>query len=187
VKKVETDAIAIPVWKIEKSILQIRGLRVMVDADLATLYGVTTKALNQAVKRNKNRFPADFMIQLSAGEKQEVVTICDHLSRLRFSPVLPYAFTEHGVLMLANVLNSERAVHVSVQIVRAFVRLRETLFSHTELTMRMEEMERKYDEQFKIVFEAIRQLMTPPTPKKKEIGFRVKEPGVPYAARKGKK
>jgi phage regulator Rha-like protein len=160
----------------------------MVDADLATLYGVTTKALNQAVKRNKNRFPADFMFKLSLEEKQEVVTICDHLSRLRFSPVLPYAFTEHGVLMLANVLNSERAVNVSVQIVRTFVRLRETLYSHTELTMRIDEMEKKYDKQFRIVFDAIRQLMTPPERPRKRIGFHVREKSAVYrAGGKGKR
>ena len=156
------DMTIIPAGRIEQSILQIRGLRVMIDADLGMLYGVTTKALNQAVKRNKDRFPPDFMFQISSEEKQKVVTSCDHLSRLRFSPVLPYAFTEHGVLMLANVLNSERAVQVSVQIVRTFVRLRETLATHAELARKLSEMEKKYDTQFKVVFEAIRQLMTPP-------------------------
>lgn len=179
-KRLETDVIIIPARKIENSILQIRGLRVMVDSDLAALFGVTTKALNQAVKRNKNRFPADFMFKLSLEEKKEVVTICDHLSRLRFSPVLPYAFTEHGVLMLANVLNSERAVNVSVQIVRTFVRLRETLYAHAELTKRIDEMEKKYDKQFRIVFDAVRQLMTTPDQPRKKIGFHLKEKPAEY-------
>ena len=177
------DMTNIPAGRIGQSILQIRGLRVMIDADLGMLYGVTTKALNQAVKRNKDRFPPDFMFQISSEEKQKVVTSCDHLSRLRFSPVLPYAFTEHGVLMLANVLNSERAVQVSVQIVRTFVRLRETLATHAELARKLSEMEKKYDTQFKVVFEAIRQLMAPPMKPKRKIGFDLKE----KQARYGKK
>jgi len=172
------DLAIIPAERIEQAILQIRGLRVMVDADLAMLYGVTTKVLNQGVKRNKDRFPADFMFQLTPKEKLEVVTNCDHLSRLRFSPVLPYVFTEHGVLMLANILSSERAVQVSVQIVRTFVKLRESLTTHAELARKLEAMERKYDTQFKAVFEAIRELMKPPklpvAPKRK-IGFHLKE------------
>jgi hypothetical protein len=132
----------IPPERIERAILQIRGIRVMVDADLALLYGVTTKSLNQAVKRNKDRFPEDFMFQLTLEEKVEVVTNCDHLSRLRFSPVLPYVFTEHGVLMLSNILNSERAVRVSVQIIRTFVRLREIITSHVDLARKIEQMEK---------------------------------------------
>ena len=112
-------------------------------------------------------------------EKQKVVTSCDHLSRLRFSPVLPYVFTEHGVLMLANVLNSERAVQVSVQIVRTFARLRETLATHAELAQKLSEMKKKYDTQFKVVFEAIRQLMTPPVSPKRKIGFDLKEKQAP--------
>jgi phage regulator Rha-like protein len=159
----------------------------MVDADLAMLYGVITKVLNQAVKRNKDRFPDDFMFQLNPEEKQEVVTNCDHLSRLRFSPALPYAFTEYGVLMLANVLNSERAVRVSVQIVRTFVRLREALASHADLARKLTEMEKRYDAQFKAVFEAIRQMMLTPDPKRKEIGFHVKESRSQYSVRRRKK
>jgi hypothetical protein len=153
-------------------ILLIRGLKVMIDADLAQLYGVPTKALNQAMKRNQDRFPEDFAFQLSAMEKNEVVTNCDHLSRLKFSPTLPYAFTEHGAIMAANVLNSPRAVEMSVHVVRAFVLLREMIASHKELAKRLDELEAKYDRQFKVVFDAIRELMKPPAPKpKRKIGF----------------
>ncbi|MGA3085718.1 MAG: ORF6N domain-containing protein [Thermodesulfobacteriota bacterium] len=180
----EFDLTVIPAGRIEQAILQIRGLRVMVDADLATLYGVTTKVLNQAVKRNKDRFPGDFMFQLTPKEKLEVVTNCDHLSRLRFSPVLPYAFTEHGVLMLANILNSERAVRVSVQIVRTFVRLRETLSTHADLARKITEMEKKYDSQFKVVFDALRALMAPPIKPKRKIGFDLKEKQARYSIKK---
>jgi ORF6N domain len=161
-----------PAMRIGRAILVIRGLRVMLDADLAGLYGVTTKRLNEQVKRNRDRFPADFMFQLTAGEKAEVVAHCDHLRRLRFSPVLPYAFTEHGAVMLASVLNSTVAVHTSIQIVRAFVRLRAAVASHTALAGKLDELERKYDAQFKVVFEALRKLMAPP-PSSKRIGFLV--------------
>jgi phage regulator Rha-like protein len=166
--------VLIPIERIERSILLIRGEKVMLDADLAEIYGVETKVLNQAVKRNAIRFPEDFMFQLTETEKTEVVTNCDHLTRIKFSPHLPFAFTEHGALMLANVLNSERAALTSVQVVRAFVRLRQILASNTELSRKLAALEKKYDAQFKIVFEAIRQLMTPPEPKRREIGFHVK-------------
>ena len=121
-----------------QKILLMRGQRVMLDADLAELYGVATKALNQAVRRNAERFPADFMFQLTSTEKQEVVTICDHLAKLKFSKNLPHAFTEHGALMLGNVLKSTRATQVSLLIVRAFVQLREMLAMHKELAARLE-------------------------------------------------
>jgi hypothetical protein len=166
--------ILIPMERIERSILLLRGEKVMLDADLAEIYGVETKVLNQAVKRNARRFPPDFMFQLTAAEKTEVVTNCDHLARIRFSPHRPFAFTEHGALMLANVLNSERAALTSVQVVRAFVRLRQLLASNAELSRQLAALEKKYDAQFKIVFDAIRQLMTPPEPKRREIGFHVK-------------
>lgn len=144
----------------------------MIDADLAELYGVPTKALNQALKRNQDRFPSDFGFRLSRSEKIEVVTNCDHLARLKYSPSVPYAFTEHGAIMAANVLNSSRAVKMSVHVVRAFVRLREMIASHKELVKRLDDLEGRYDEQFKVVFDAIRQLMAPPEPKpKRKIGF----------------
>jgi len=171
---VNSPAILIPTERIERSILLIRGEKVMLDADLAEIYGVETKVLNQAVKRNATRFPEDFMFQLTEREKMEVVTKCDHLVRIKFSPHLPFAFTEHGALMLANVLNSERAALTSVQVVRAFVRLRQMLASNAELSRKLAALENKYDAQFKIVFDAIRQLMTPPEPKRREIGFHVK-------------
>ena len=166
--------VVVPVERIEKAILSIRGEKVMLDSDLADLYGVTTKMLNQAVKRNASRFPTDFMFQLTETEKSEVVTNCDHLARLKFSPFLPYAFTEHGALMLANVLSSERAAQTSVQVVRAFVRLRQMLASNAELARKLDAMEKKYDAQFKVVFDAIRQLMSSPAKPRREIGFHVR-------------
>jgi hypothetical protein len=164
----------VPVERIERAILFIRGEKIMLDSDLGEIYGVSTKALNQAVKRNESRFPLDFMFQLTESEKSEVVTNCDHLARLKFSPYLPYAFTEHGALMLANVLNSERAAQTSVMVVRAFVRLRQLLSSNAELARKLAAMEKKYDAQFKVVFDAIRRLMSPPARPKREIGFHVK-------------
>ena len=148
--------------QIESRILEVRGQKVMIDADLAEIYGVQTKALNQAVRRNLERFPRDFMFQLTKSEKEEVVTNCDHLGKLKYSSVLPFVFTEHGAIMAASVLNSPRAVEVSVQVVRAFVRLREMITSNAELSRKLGEMEKKYDQQFKVVFDAIRQLMAPP-------------------------
>lgn len=162
----------IPVEVIERKILLIRGEKVMLDADLAALYGVTTKRLNEQVKRNRERFPNDFMFQLTEEEKAEVVANCDHLKRLKFSPALPYAFTEHGAIMLASVLNSPIAVQTSVLVVRAFVKLREMLATHKDLAKKLDEMEKKYDMQFKVVFDAIRELMRPPEPKRRKIGFR---------------
>ena len=161
----------VPMERIERAIFLIRGQKVMLDADLAELYGVLTKVLNQAVKRNKERFPVDFMSQLTKEEKVEVVTICDHLKRLKFSPTLPHAFTEHGAIMLATILNSPVAVQASIQVVRAFVRLRQMLASNVELARKLDALERKYDTQFKVVFDAIRQLMTPPEPRRQRIGF----------------
>ncbi len=174
----------VPIERIERSILLLRGEKVMLDSDLAEIYGVETKALNQAVKRNTTRFPTDFMFQLTEAEKSEVVTNCDHLIRLKFSPHLPYAFTEHGALMLANVLNSERAAQTSVLVVRAFVRLRQLLSSNAELARKLESLEQKYDAQFKVVFDAIRQLMSPPARPKREIGFHVKYDDAKPKARK---
>ena len=127
--------------RIESRIVNLRNLRVMIDADLATLYGVTTKRLNEQVKRNADRFPGDFMFKLTAAEKAEVVANCDHLAKLKFSKVLPYAFTEHGVAMLSAVLNSQRAVEMSILIVRAFVKLREVLASHKDLARKIEKLE----------------------------------------------
>ncbi len=161
----------IPSRDLNAFILTVRGHRVILDSDLAKLYEVTTKALNQAVKRNHQRFPQAFMFQLTVKEKEEVVTNCDHLARLKFSHVLPYALTEHGALMAANVLNSPRAILMSVEIVMAFVRLRQMALSVEELARRVNRLEERYDEQFKTVFATIRQLMTQPESPRKQIGF----------------
>jgi hypothetical protein len=165
----------VPVERIERAILSIRGEKVMLDSDLAELYGVETKVFNQAVKRNASRFPGDFMFQLTPEEmkslRSQFVTSNVGRGGRRY---LPYAFTEHGALMLANVLNSERAAQTSVQIVRAFIRLRQMLASNAELARKLAALEKKYDRQFKVVFAAIRELMSPAEPKRREIGFHVK-------------
>ncbi|MBK6974759.1 MAG: ORF6N domain-containing protein [Sterolibacteriaceae bacterium] len=168
----------VPLERIEARILVIRGKKVMIDADLAELYAVPTKALNQAVKRNAERFPEDFMFRLTAVEKQEVVTNCDHLTRLKFSSALPFAFTEHGAIQAANVLASPQAVEMSVYVVRAFVRLRELIASNTELAQRLDELERRveqklhtHDQAIADLINTIRELMRPPETKKRSIGF----------------
>jgi hypothetical protein len=166
----------VPLRRIDRAILIIREQKVMLDADLAQLYGVTTRRLNEQVKRNRDRFPEEFMFRLTAREKAEVVAKRDHLQRLKFSPTLPYAFTEHGALMLASVLNSDIAVQVSIQIIRAFIRMREAIGSHAHLRRRLEALEKKYDAhdaQIKEIFDAIRALMErPPGVAKRRIGFR---------------
>lgn len=162
----------LPAEIIEKKILIIRGEKVMLDADLAELYGVETKMLIRAVKRNIERFPEDFMIQLDTNEFDNLRFQFGTSSRWGGRRYLPYAFTEQGVAMLSSVLNSKRAVQVNIEIMRAFVNLRQMLSSNAELARRLNALEKKYDAQFKAVFDAIRQLMIPPEPKKKNIGFR---------------
>jgi hypothetical protein len=168
----------IPVERIEKAILIIRGQKVMLDRDLAALYGVSTKVLNQAVSRNRKRFPEDFTFQLSQEEfedwRSQIVT-SNPAAKMGLRRK-PYAFTEQGVAMLSSVLRSERAIEVNIAIMRAFVRLREILATHKELARKLEELEKKlgtHDENFQLVFEAIRQLMAPPPQleKKRHIGF----------------
>ncbi len=163
----------VAIERVEQRILEVRGHKVMLDAHLATLYGVPTKVLNQAVKRNRKRFPSDFMFQLSAEESQalrsQIVTL--ERGRGRHRKYLPYAFTEQGVAMLSSVLKSERAIRVNVEIMRAFVRLRAMAVSYKDLARKVEALERKYDAQFKAVFDAIRELMKPPEPKRRAIGF----------------
>jgi hypothetical protein len=170
---------------IASRILTIRGVRVIVDADLALLYGVPTKRLNEQVKRNAARFPADFMFQMTADEKAEVVANCDHLAHLKFAKSLPFAFTEFGAIQAANVLNSPQAVEMGVYVVRAFVQLREVLLGHREMSKRLDALEQKSEAlalahdafsrntraQLKQVFEAIREIMSPPDPPKRPIGF----------------
>jgi hypothetical protein len=161
----------IPKEGIKSKILLLRREKVILDHDLAELYGVKTYRLNEQVKRNLKRFPDDFMFRLTEKEKEEVIAKCDHLKNLKYSPVLPYAFTEHGTVMAATILNTEVAINVSVQIVRTFVQFRQYAMNYAGLTRKITAMEKKYDGQFKIVFDAIRQLMTPPVPSKRRIGF----------------
>jgi len=165
-----------PVERIDSAILEIRGHRVMLDADLATIYGVSTRRLKEQVRRNSARFPERFMFELTKEERDEVVAKCDHLAKLRFSPSLPYAFTEHGAVMLAAVLKSQRAVEVSVFVVEAFVRMRRMLADQRQFALKLAELETKlasHDKNFQVVFDALRKLMLPPEPqpRKRRIGF----------------
>src|SRR6266516_1432207 len=181
----ETDLI--PAERIERQILVLRGHKVMLDFHLAELYGVATKVLNQAVKRNLDRFPEDFMFRLSDEEAELVMRSQTFMRKTNWSQIVtssrkhrglayrPYAFTEQGVAMLSSVLHSPRAVRVNVEIMRAFVRLRQMLATNADLSRRLDELEKKYDGQFRVVFDAIRQLMKaarPPKPRpRREIGF----------------
>ena len=168
----------IPSERIEKAILLIRGQKVMLDYDLAELYGVETKILNQAVKRNMKRFPGDFMFQLNFQEVRGLRSQFVTLKRGQHIKYRPYAFTEHGILMLSSVLNSERAVQVNIAIMRAFVRLRQALSTNKELANKLAELERKlqsHDEHIRSIFDAIRQLMDPPEPPRRRIGFRSRD------------
>src|SRR3990172_145732 len=161
-----------PVERIETRIFVLRNQRVMLSPDLARLYGVEPRALAQAVKRNIERFPTDFMFQLT---RAEVASLKSHIVISSWGGLrraTPYAFTEQGVAMLSSVLRSTRAIKVNIEIMRAFVRLRQMLASHAELARKFDALEKKYDDQFKEVFEAIRQLMAPPEPKRRAIGFR---------------
>jgi hypothetical protein len=172
---VSTSLVKIPLERIQKAIFQIRGEKVILDSKLATLYGVSTARLNQQVNRNIDRFPGDFMFRLTRAEFNSLILQNATSKKGRGGRrKLPYAFTEHGAIMAANVLSSKRAVEASVQVVRAFVKLRQMLASNTELARKLSELEEKYDRHFKIVFDAIRQLMTPPAAKIKPIGFRPK-------------
>ncbi len=152
--------IAIPDELIMSKILLVRDLKVMIDSDLAELYGVTTKRLNEQVKRNVKRFPEDFMFQLTEQEKDQVVANCDHLKKLKFSPYLPYVFTEHGAVMLASILNSDRAIHVNIQIVRIFNRMREMLMTHKDVLLEIERIKNQvsdHEDRILLVFEYLKQ------------------------------
>ena len=166
----------VPAERIERSILFIRNQKVILDADLASLYDVLTKVLVQTVRRNIERFPEDFMFQLTTEEFSDLRSQFVTSSQWGGRRYPPYAFTEQGVAMLSSVLRSKRAVQVNIEIMRAFVRLRKMLASHADLARKLEDLEKKYDAQFRVVFDAIRQLMQPPEPKKRGIGF-VKEKG----------
>ena len=171
---------AVEAGDIEKRILLIRGEKVILDADLAAFYAVPTKRLNEQVKRNKARFPGDFMFELTPKEKSEVVATCDHLANLKYSKALPTAFTEHGAIMAASVLSSRRAIEMSVFVVWAFVNLRRSALQHPELSWRLAELERRlgaHDQQIVALVEAIRRLMSSePVPPRRRIGFEVGEP-----------
>jgi hypothetical protein len=170
----------VPTGRIERTIYLIRDQRVMLDSNLAELYGVSAKRLNEQVKRNLARFPADFMFQLTREEaaaiRSQIATI--HTGRGAHRKYLPYAFTELGVAMLSSVLRSDRAIKVNIAIMRAFARLREVLATHKDFARKLAELEKtlgEHDEKFQVVFEAIRQLMHPPAPRKRRrIGFRLK-------------
>ncbi len=177
------DTVMVP--RIESRIQMIRGLRVIVDVDLAALYGVPTKRLNEQVKRNRERFPADFLFQLTANEKAEVVPNCAPLQRLKFSRTQPYAFTEHGAIQAANVLASPQAVEMGIYVVRAFVHLRDALSAHADVAKRLADLEMKTENlemshdafsrntrlQLRQLLDAVRELTTPPDPQKRPIGF----------------
>ena len=174
----------IPAERIEGMILQLRGQKVMIDLDLAALYDVETKALKRAVKRNITRFPEDFMFVL---DKKELTDLrcqfgtSSSWGGLRYPPM---AFTEQGVAMLSSVLNSERAIAVNIAIMRTFARLRHLLASHADLARKLEDLEKKYDKQFRVVFDALRELMRPSDPPSKQIGFGVRESGAKYRTKR---
>ena len=180
----------IPVERIEKAILLVRGQKVLLDRDLAVLYGVETRALNQAVKLNRNRFPDDFMFQFTDEEAEGLRCQTGISKRGRGGRrYFPYVFTEQGVAMLSSVLQSERAIQVNIAIMRIFVRLREIMATHKELAFKLVELEERlegHDEQIQSIFEAIRQLMTPPERERKKIGFEVNEPPARYVRGKGR-
>jgi hypothetical protein len=175
----ESDTSIVLVEQVQSKILFMRGQKVILDSDLAALYGVPTKRLNEQIRRNHERFPPDFMFQLTKAEKDEVVANCDHLQKLKFSPVLPTAFTEHGAIMAASVLSSERAVQASIYVVRAFVKLRQMLAPYKELMGKLDQLEKKlqsHDKQIITIIQAIKLLMPPPEDKPKEpFGFRKKK------------
>jgi len=163
----------VPIEVIERKILFVKGQKVMLDSDLAALYGVTTKRLNEQVRRNVKRFPADFMYQLS---REEFESLRSHFATLNkgrgeHRKYMPYVFTEQGIAMLSSVLNSERAIQVNIQIMRTFTKLREMISSHKDLAKKLDALEKKYDEQFQVVFEAVRQLIEVEEKPKKKIGY----------------
>jgi hypothetical protein len=156
----------------ETTILSLCGHRVVLDVDLARMYGVSTGRLNEQVRRNRLRFPPDFAFQLRNDERREVIANCDNLKKIAYSPANPWAFTEHGVLMAAGVLNSHAAIETSIYLVRAFVEQRREVLSYRTLAGRLDALEKGYDAKFRAVFEAIRELMKPAEPPRQKIGFR---------------
>ena len=178
----ESATLLVPDEVVMNKILLIRGKKVMIDRDLAELYGVTTFRLNEQVKRNKKRFPEDFMFQINKEQKRHLIEQYENLKTLKFSPSLPYVFTEHGAVMLASVLNSDRAIAVNIQIVRIFTRMRELLLTHKDILVKLEQMEKqlikqgvklkKHDENIQLIFEYLKRLLNPPQEPRPRIGFR---------------
>ena len=167
----------IPAERIQQCILLLRGEKVMLDRDLAELYGVETRVLNQAVKRNIERFPADFMFKLDKSEVEKVITNCDNLRDLKFLPSTPYAFTEQGIAMLSSVLRSKQAVEVNIAIMRTFVQLRRILADNALLRKKIESMEQKYDEQFQQVFAVLKAMIAEDEKTKPQIGYHTEVKG----------
>lgn len=174
----------IPFERIEESILLVRGKKVMVDADLAYLFGVTTRRLRAEVRKNFDRFPSDLMFELTAEERVEIAASCEHLGKLKSLPYVPFAFTEQGALMLAGVLDSRRAVRVSLHVVRTFARLGELMALNPKLARRLDALEEKHERQFKAVFDAIRPFIRYTERTRNPVGYRVSETGVNYEAGK---
>ena len=165
----------IPDEVVIKKILFLLYKKVMIDKDIAELYGVSTKRLNEQVKRNKKRFPEDFMFQLTQEEKDEVVANCGHLKSLKFSPNLPFVFTVHGAVMLASVLNSDRAIEVNIQIVRIFTRIHEMLLTNKDILLKVEQLEKKvsgHNDDIKLIFNVLKKLLNPPQEPRQRIGFK---------------
>jgi phage regulator Rha-like protein len=172
----KNTGISIPDEMVISKIFIVRGKKVMIDTDLAELYAVPTKRLNEQVKRNIRRFPGDFMFQLDQEEKQSLLESHAHLKKLKYSLNLPFAFTEHGVVMLASVLNSERAIEVNVQIVRIFTRMREMLLTHKDILIKLEKLEKKavqHDGDIRLIFKYLKELLTLPTEPMRKIGFKI--------------
>ena len=176
-------ATLIPIELIASKIYLIRNVKVMLDRDLAELYGVETKVLKQAVRRNIDRFPTDFMFELTKNEYQSLRSQIVTLKRGQHSKYAPFAFTEHGVLMLSSVLNSERAIQANIQIMRTFTKLREALLDNKDLRKELEELKQLTEDRFRIVFETLDQLLTIESKPKKKIGYTVKEKQKAYAKR----
>lgn len=171
----KSKALLVPDEIVISKIFLIRGKKVMLDRDLAELYGVTTFRLNEQVKRNKKRFPADFMFKLTKEEKQRLIDEHEQYASLKFSPALPAVFTEHGAVMLASVLNSDRAIEVNIQIVRIFTKIREVLSAHKDILLKLEQLEKKvsaHDENIQMIFSALKQLLNPPQEPRPRIGFK---------------
>jgi hypothetical protein len=174
----EPALVKVPDEVIMDKIMVLRNKKVMIDRDLAILYGVTTKRLNEQVKRNSKRFPDDFMFQVTAEEKEQLIGMFEHLNGLKYSPVLPYVFTEHGAVMLASILNSDQAIAVNIQIVRVFTQIRQMLTDNTELRLEIEKVKNKldnHDKNIELVFQYLDELLEQkekPNPPRKRIGYK---------------